>query len=1061
MQTKMLWVVYLILVLIISPVLTISVSSEGSSLPEWNREWSYRQEIILPISTDKPHAKFQPIDIHIEFTNPCWAKNENEHSVRVCFWDGNRWHKLESQIYDLEFKDPHHINKCGLVFLVPESADGKERYFVYYDDVEKSSPNYFDHVNIEDAYYYYEPISGIAIEGDYYRIDEEGYCVYVIGQKGSVINRHFSQAIMAMKPETKEFDISNSENIVSLAFAYNIGVNDEDQISSDQSLVSKEIRIDGNLMVEFGIVSESSGKELRTTNIYKYYYCPTENKRISVRVKHEVLEAGIVKGQENVDGSFGGLASYKSRSARIRGMRFGEILPYLHVFGENNQIKEYKLNPDPESKEREWIIPYSDDCDLGEDAWISYDEGESGKAFGILFSSNRDIVKYGKNERDGIQVKLGEKEYLDVLGAEIDYAAVMFGRNSYEKGSYHDLTIPDDLVVEFDVELFTSLEGGYNDIILEGEYFRSLVKYRQNDGDSLSEDDKNIYTLTVIPRATARLFSSLSFINISGFTISKIWGELYKDGELISIGSVTKPLFALPKIKFPKLAAGNYIVKVYRIIGGRDKRIIGMQAVEIEEDKTINVYCTWQKNIRIIAKDQEGQRVKNIELTLTRNDTLFLRNITNDDNDIVMSVNFKFFEPYYVLNAHYKGFNIYNKEIAMQRKKVDINLDLFDLTINVKDKLGFTPGVNVRPFLTSSEMDNPIELIPEEIKTGEYVFKNLLPARYKLSISYGRFSDEMFIDLPDDGDSASIKFSADFNLGAKLFDSRGNLVHDDDLKLDILRAGKTIFESISPDEVVVLPPGKYTVNVYTNGKIVGAKVVELTNDKNINIVTKLESILPGLVTGLVLVFIIEIIVLFLFKKFSLNTFLKLLAISLVILSLFQPWWALNAHSDSPVAEKNSEMFIIPQTMIESITYEDETHLELATLPEMFTDFISILLFIVYSGIILLGVSFIPNILLKRRFFIVLISASIIFLTLVALAFSFGMSKICEISLGSLNGEGTLNVLIPNGETVSMSSTWGLGSGFYLCIFSALILIATGIIDFIRKKKWPKKFYTKK
>ena len=69
-------------------------------------------------------------------------------------------------------------------------------------------------------------------------------------------------------------------------------------------------------------------------------------------------------------------------------MRFGKILPYLHVYGENNQIKEYEINPNPENKERDWIIPYSDDCDLGEDAWLSYDEGESGKAFGILFSSN-------------------------------------------------------------------------------------------------------------------------------------------------------------------------------------------------------------------------------------------------------------------------------------------------------------------------------------------------------------------------------------------------------------------------------------------------------------------------------------------------------------------------------------------------------------------------------------------------------------------------------------------------------------------------------------------------
>jgi hypothetical protein len=81
--------------------------------------------------------------------------------------------------------------------------------------------------------------------------------------------------------------------------------------------------------------------------------------------------------------------------------------------------------------------------------------------------------------------------------------------------------------------------------------------------------------------------------------------------------------------------------------------------------------------------------------------------------------------------------------------------------------------------------------------------------------------------------------------------------------------------------------------------------------------------------------------------------------------------------------------------------------------------------------------------------------------MVSLAFSFGMSKITEISLGSLNGEATLGIIFPNDEIVYMSSTWGLGTGFYLCIFSALILIATGIVDFLTKKKWPKMFFSKK
>jgi hypothetical protein len=1052
--------VYIILILLIPSLLAISVSSENSSLPTWNNNWSYRQEIKLPISTDNPHAKFQPIDIHIEFNNPCWAKNSKDHSIRICCWDGNTWHELESQIYDLEPKDSNHIIKCGLVFLVPEIADGEERYFVYYDNDEKSSPNYVDHVRINDAYYYYEPISGVAIEGDYYKIDEDGYCVYAIGQKGKLINRQLSQAIVTMKPETKEIEISNSDNIASFAFVYNIDVNDEDQIASDQSLVSKEIFIDGNLMVEFGIVSESNGKELRTTNIYKYYYCPTKNKRISVSVKHEVFKEGTVKGQENADGAYGGLVSYQSRSGRIQGMRFGKILPYLHISGENNQIKEYEMNLNPEGTEREWIVPYTDDCDLGEDAWISYDEGESGKAFGILFSSNKDVVKYGKNERDGIQIKSAEKEYLDVLGTEIDYAGVFFGRNSYERGGNHDLIIPNDLVVKFDAELFTSSEGGYKDIILEGQYFRALAKYRQNGEYGSQGDDKNIYTLTVIPRLTASILSSPFFANVSGITISKIWAELYQNDEILSIGSLTKPLFGFPRIKFPKLASGDYIVRVYRKIGNHDKRIIGMQAVKIEKDETIDIYCTWQKTIQITAKDQHGQRIEDIELTLLRNDTLFLRNLTNGDDDVIMSVNFNLFEPY-VLKAYYKGFTIYNKQIPRSEKNVNIILNLYDLIVNAKDELGFSPGVNVRPFLTSSEMDDPIELMPEDVTDGKYIFKDLIPARYKLYISYGRFLDEMYIDLPGDGDSASIKFSAAFDLRNKILDSRGNLIQDANLNLDIEREGHTLFESISPDEVVTLPPGKYTVNVYSDDKLVGVTTVELTNDKDINIVTNLESIIPTLVTWVVLVFIIEIIVLILFKRISLNTFLKLLAMALIILSLFQPWWALNAHSNNPIAEKHSEMFVVPQAMIESITYEDETHLGLATLPKMFTDFVGTLLFIVYSGIILLGISFIPNIVLKRRFSLILLSASILFLILVAGAFSLGMSKICEISLGSLQGGGTMNVALPDGINACMSANWGLGIGFYLFIASALTAAAAGILDSLRKGSRLRKLFTKK
>ena len=1059
MQVKKLVLGCIILMFLVSSVLTISVSSEDNMPPDWNKDWAYRQEIKLPISTENLFAKYQPIDIRVKFVRSCWAKDEKEHSIRVVCWDGYKWHELESQIYDLKYTDSYHIGRCDLVFLVPEIADGEERYFVYYDDDEKPSPRYIDHVSIEDAYYYLEPISGISLEADYYKITEDGYLVYVVGQKGQIYNRRFSQSIVKEKPGTKEFDMLNSDQGAAFSFSYFHGVEDEDEISSDQVLVSKDICVDGNLMVEFGIVSESSGKDLRTTNIYKYYYCPTKEKRICVHVKHEVLDKGVVTGIENADGRYGTLGSLKSRSARVEKMRFGEIPPYLHVYGENDYIREYRMNVDPESKEREWVISYSDDCDLGKDAWISYDEGESGKAHAILFSSNEDIVKYGTDERDGIQLKVVEREYLDIVGTEVDYTAINFGRNSYEKGSIHDVDIPGDLVVEFDAEFFTAEEGSYKDVIEEGKIYRTLVKHRHKSEKGLFEGDQNIHTLTVIPRLSGRISSYPWLVNITGGALPVTWVELYYDNTLVSSGVVTKPLLGVPRKKFPKLAPGEYVVRAYRKIGDNVKNYIGVEPVKIEGDTTLHIYCTWQKSIELNIHNQHGEGIKDVELILSKGDTVVIRNVTSDIGMTILYAPFNLFDSY-VLEAFYKGFIIYAKEVPMMKKKVDINLDIYDLTVEINDELGLCPGVDVRPFLTSLEMDNPLRITPVDIGHGKYIFGDLPAATYELQISYGSFFDIKTIDVPEISDT-SIRFTAIFDISTELFDIRGDPIQDDNQRMDIIRNGRIIYESVEPDKIVSIPPGKYTINVYSDGRLIGFKNIELMSNRNIKIVTTEEPILPIVVTGLVLVFIGEIVVLLLFKKISLNTFLKLMAMTLILLSLFQPWWVLNASSNYPAAEKNTEMFILPQTMIDSVTYEDKTYLDLATVPELFTEFLGVLLLVVCLGFVLLGVSFIPNIFLKRRFSLILISASILFLILIAATFSFGMSKICEISIGSLQGGGTLDIVLPSGETVIMSSSWGLGSGFYLCIISALAALAAGILDCLRRESWPKHFLTKK
>ena len=101
----------------------------------------------------------------------------------------------------------------------------------------KPSLSYEDHVQILDRFYYYEPIKGISVEGDYFEIIDDDEIVYGVGQKGSVMNRRLSQIAIRMKPGTTEFDILNSDLLASFCFSYQRGEEDEDEIASDYTLL--------------------------------------------------------------------------------------------------------------------------------------------------------------------------------------------------------------------------------------------------------------------------------------------------------------------------------------------------------------------------------------------------------------------------------------------------------------------------------------------------------------------------------------------------------------------------------------------------------------------------------------------------------------------------------------------------------------------------------------------------------------------------------------------------------------------------------------------------------
>jgi hypothetical protein len=583
------------LLLLIFPVVSISGSTKEDVIPFWNTTWSYRQELLLPIATNDSTAHYIPIDLHITFEKSCWTENENKTSIRICCWYKENWYELESQIYGIikGAGETIYINECNVIFLIPAFADGTERYFIYYNDGETPKPSYTDHVSIEDANYSSSLLPGISAQASFYGIKEDGYCVYGVGQEGQLLGRSCAQVVVKQKKNTQNFDVLGSDQIVSFAFSYYNGSKETDESASDQVFIDKKIFVDGNLMVEFGIISESKKKDIRTTAIYRYYYYPLDEKRIYVNIKHEMLKAAIVQGIDNIDGRFGSIISIKSRSAAVESLNFGEIYPYLNFYSDEDKIEQYQLDQNPATKDREWIISFKDDASLGKEAWLCYGEGKDGKANAVLFASNKGIVTSGTDERDGIQLKVAEEQYLNFLGTEVDYVSINFGRHSYKPGYSHDVTIPSDLIVQFDAEVFASDTGGYTAVQKESHIYQTLVKSRQRSGNNPFEREEKRYNVTIITRFGGTHFTHPWLSNLTGGAFPVIWIELHHEGRLIIEGAANRSLFTRAKKTFSSVLEGEYLIKVYLKRGNTTKVFTGSTILHLDKNTNVTVFCTW------------------------------------------------------------------------------------------------------------------------------------------------------------------------------------------------------------------------------------------------------------------------------------------------------------------------------------------------------------------------------------------------------------------------------------------------------------------------------------
>jgi hypothetical protein len=1031
---------YSIIILFVLAAASSLVSAEDE-IPFWNSQWSYRQQIILPISTQNPSAHYQPIDISIEFNNPCWTKNVNQTSIRILCWHQEKWHELESQIYNIKTIESDIIDSCNIVFLIPAFADDTEKYFIYYDHNPKPAPTYQNRVTVKDLDYFSSPISGITAEAKFYGIMQGEYCIYGVGQQGTLLDRSFSNLIVKQEKNSKTFDLLNSDQIITFSFAYFDGPEENNEISSDQVFVHKEIFIDGNLMVRFGVISESENKNLRTIAIYTYYYSPTSEKRIYAHVKHFCYEDVVVSGQPNIDGRFGAMFSFKSRNPSIKRMNFGDILPTLRVYGKHEAIEQYQINTNPTSKDREWIISYQDDVDLGSQAWFAQSNDNSGKANGVIFSSNNNIVTSGTDERDGIQLKVAVINYLNVLGSKIDYAAVNFGRNSYEKGQTHDLKIPSDLVVEFHAEIFSTETNGYKAIEKESEYFQQLIKHRTIYSDSLFEEKQRKHNLEVITHlgGTRLTFPWLKTKTNGSLPVLLI--ELYQDDVLMYSGIAKRSILfrGISSIFFPEVIEGTYLIKVFWMRDNSTRYFRGARVVDVDANKKIHVLCTYERSVKVSFFDTNDKPLEGIyTVLLNQDDIIFDSNNTNKEGEVVLKAPYNARNPYR-LQAYYRDILIYDDFVRNILRNVIIDLDiaLYDFNVEIKDMFDLPPGVAVNPTVVSYGDRSTFEFIGKEKTPGMFSFTDIPAGFYLLRISHGSFVDELVFEVPVDDGIVTMDFSAQYEITIDLYTTQGILLSYDTLQFRIQRDGK--FLSDFQENNFILPPGTYFIEAYADQEFVGSSEIEITYSKKINFVTNVKSIIPLVVFLFSIIFIAIFCILLYTKKIDIGCFIRFIALILIVLALLQPWWGFYGISTSPTVEYTSQLFVSPQVMIEQTTYPDTVKYELAEMPEMYVGVLEKIFIVILFTTLILSASFILEKFEKKKsLFFVDFLCLIVFLVVLSV-FITATIRLAEIIIGDVFGSGPMSVSI-NEQFITMQSSWGFSTGFYLYLVAILLVL---------------------
>lgn len=1045
---------------------------------------SYKQEIDIPIDTSLAQAKYQAIDVKIVFNNPCWAKDDISHSVRVGFDDGNNINEIESQIYSLEFTDDYHISSCNLVFLIPKEADGKEKYFVFYDSKETVSPEYDDHVELYDSSYYYEPISGQKIFFDYYGFREEGFVIYAVVQKGELIGFPIAHSVAKFLPGSTEVETNNVDQLSNFDMRYGFSEEPGYKGPSWATQVKKQVLVDGNLMGRVRVETISPEGNLKTDNIYTYYYSPTDTKRIFVDINNEILETITIEDTRLYDGTYCGIVSPKSRSATIDKMNIGDILPNLVLYNENDIIEDFSIPPNPDSTVEEEILSTDADIDLGEKAWAALTNPSTGLTHALIVNSNENIID---GIEDGLQVKAFVKQNLKLPGLEADTGNMFIGRNAYDSDRDYNPVMQKGLNISMNVEYITIEKEGHSQLNDESDIFQELVKQRPSsrEYDTKDEDEeKERYKLTAYAHFAPSFPMGAILSAVSGKNRSYISAELYKDNSFKSSGSVgrlslgnidldfegkklieiLKMLFNLfdwrntslfKRIIFPDVEPGIYVIKIFRenIKTDRTREYIGYSIVDIRKNTRVNIRCKSEGTLQLKITDQKDNGVENTKFLLLDGNQIIADTISDENGKGVIYAPINIFKNY-KLQTIYQGFLIDEKNIKLgltstiSPEKETFKIDKYQLKINVKDKWDFAPSIDLNPTLTSSKMIEPITIKAEKIDNGKYLFNDLYGSYYNLTLRYKSFIVEENIEINNDNE-INLVFPAEYKIDANIMNQYGENIKDK--KITIKRNNKQVEKTIDENGKASfnVPPGVYELTVYSDDEEIAKQKIDLRADKKIDILSKETSLLHTIILILGILLILFSLFIMCWKKLYF-TGLKLIIIAIILIAVFLPWWSLYGEEDG--IETNTNVLLIPGKIVTLTETSNAIGGDVSQVPDEVTMVLELLSTILFVTILIIFTSIIIHKRFPKTSFIISLISFILLIAVVGIFF-YAMSQLTEVGVGSFIGSGDIDTTIPGEpENVLVNCSWGPSLGFYLVIISFIVLFVTFFQKKIMKRK---------